>query len=197
MNIAPAIETIVAQKSAEDGLWFKDAIVYQLHVKVFQDSNGDGVGDFAGLTQRLGYLRDLGVTTLWLQPFYPSPGRDDGYDISDYGDINPAFGSMKDFRRFMQEAKRNDLRVIIELVVNHTSDQHPWFKRAKRSGRGTSARAARRPVRPSATSMSGVTRPIAIATRASSSRTSSRRTGRGIRSPSSTTGTASSPTSPI
>jgi maltose alpha-D-glucosyltransferase/alpha-amylase len=140
MNIAPTIESVVAQKNAEDGLWFKDAIVYQLHVKVFQDSNGDGVGDFAGLTQRLGYLRDLGVTTLWLQPFYPSPGRDDGYDISDYGDINPAFGTMKDFRRFMQEAKRNDLRVIIELVVNHTSDQHPWFKRAKRSGRGTSAR---------------------------------------------------------
>ncbi len=140
MNIAPDIESIVAQKSAEDGLWFKDAIVYQLHVKAFQDSNGDGVGDFAGLCERLDYLRDLGVTTLWLLPFYPSPGRDDGYDISDYGDINPSFGTMKDFRRFMQEAKRRDLRVITELVVNHTSDQHDWFKRAKRSAEGSSAR---------------------------------------------------------
>ena len=140
MNIAPTIEPAAAQQTAEDGLWFKDAIVYQLHVKAFQDSNHDGIGDFAGLTQRLDYLRDLGVTTLWLLPFYPSPGRDDGYDISDYGDINPQFGSMRDFRRFMQEAKRLGLRVITELVVNHTSDQHPWFKRAKRSGRGTSAR---------------------------------------------------------
>ena len=140
MNIAPAIDTIVAQKSAENGLWFKDAIVYQLHVKAFQDSNGDGIGDFAGLCERLDYLRDLGVTTLWLLPFYPSPGRDDGYDISDYGDINASFGTMKDFRRFMQEAKRRDLRVITELVVNHTSDQHDWFKRAKRSANGSSAR---------------------------------------------------------
>ena len=139
MNVMPAIEA--EQKTTEDdGLWFKDAIVYQLHVKAFQDANGDGIGDFAGLTERLDYLRDLGVTALWLLPFYPSPGRDDGYDISDYGDINPQFGNMKDFRRFMHEAKRRDLKVITELVVNHTSDQHPWFKRAKRSGRGTSAR---------------------------------------------------------
>ena len=123
------------EAAADDGLWFKDAVIYQLHVKAFRDSNGDGVGDFAGLTERLDYLRDLGVTTLWLLPFYPSPGRDDGYDISDYGDINPAFGTMKDFRRFMQEAKRRGLRVITELVVNHTSDQHDWFKRAKRSAR--------------------------------------------------------------
>jgi maltose alpha-D-glucosyltransferase/alpha-amylase len=140
MNIAPTIEPSAAQQADEDGLWFKDAIIYQLHVKAFQDSNHDGVGDFAGLTERLDYLRDLGVNTLWLLPFYPSPGRDDGYDISDYGDINPQFGTMKDFRRFMQEAKRRGLRVITELVVNHTSDQHKWFKRAKRSGRGTSAR---------------------------------------------------------
>ena len=101
MNVVPTLDTESAQK-ADDGLWFKDAIVYQLHVKAFQDSNGDGIGDFAGLTERLDYLRDLGVTTLWLLPFYPSPGRDDGYDISNYGDINPDFGSMKDFRRFMQ-----------------------------------------------------------------------------------------------
>ena len=139
MNVRPEIDT--DQKTAEDdGLWFKDAVVYQLHVKAFQDSNGDGIGDFAGLTERLDYLHDLGVTALWLLPFYPSPGRDDGYDISDYGDINPSFGTMKDFRRFMQEAKRRDLRVITELVVNHTSDQHNWFKRAKRSAAGSSAR---------------------------------------------------------
>jgi maltose alpha-D-glucosyltransferase / alpha-amylase len=139
MNIVPTLDTETAQK-LDDGLWFKDAIVYQLHVKAFQDSNGDGVGDFVGLTERLDYLRDLGVTALWLLPFYPSPGRDDGYDISDYGHINPAFGSMRDFRRFMQDAKRCGLRVITELVVNHTSDQHPWFKRAKRSPKGSSAR---------------------------------------------------------
>ena len=138
MNIMPA--SIEEQKAADDGLWFKDAVVYQLHVKAFQDSNGDGIGDFAGLTERLDYLRDLGVTTLWLLPFYPSPGRDDGYDISDYGDINRDFGTMRDFRRFMQEAKRRDLRVITELVINHTSDQHDWFKRAKRSPKGSSAR---------------------------------------------------------
>jgi maltose alpha-D-glucosyltransferase / alpha-amylase len=138
MNVMPTID--VLQKAADDGLWFKDAIIYQLHVKAFHDSNGDGVGDFAGLTERLDYLRDLGVTALWLLPFYPSPGRDDGYDISDYGDINPAFGTMKDFRRFMQEAKRRDLRVITELVINHTSDQHDWFKRAKRSPKRSSAR---------------------------------------------------------
>ena len=129
-----------AAQTTDDGLWFKDAIVYQLHVKAFFDSNGDGVGDFVGLTERLDYLRDLGVTTLWLLPFYPSPGRDDGYDISDYGNVNPDFGTMRDFRRFMQEAKRRGLRVITELVVNHTSDEHKWFKRAKRSAPHTSAR---------------------------------------------------------
>ena len=139
MNIMPTLASNTAQET-DDGLWFKDAIFYQLHVKAFQDSNGDGIGDFAGLTERLDYLRDLGVTTLWLLPFYPSPGRDDGYDISDYGDVNAAFGTMRDFRRFMHEARRRGLRVITELVVNHTSDQHPWFKRAKRSARGTSAR---------------------------------------------------------
>src|SRR6185437_14873670 len=138
MNVRPDIT--VAPEAADDGLWFKDAIVYQLHVKAFADNNNDGVGDFAGLTGKLDYLRDLGVDTLWLLPFYPSPGRDDGYDISDYGDINPAFGTMKDFRRFMHEAKRLGLRVITELVINHTSDQHDWFKRAKRSPKGTSAR---------------------------------------------------------
>ncbi len=123
-----------------DELWFKDAIIYQLHVKAFADSNNDGVGDFAGLTSKLDYLQDLGVTTLWLLPFYPSPGRDDGYDISDYRTINPDFGTTQDFRRFMLEAKRRKLRVITELVINHTSDQHPWFQRARRSKPGSDAR---------------------------------------------------------
>ena len=131
---------VPAQEAGSDELWYKDAIIYQLHVKAFADSNNDGIGDFAGLTEKLGYLQELGVTTLWLLPFYPSPGRDDGYDIADYGDINPDFGTMKDFRRFIQEAKKRGLRVITELVVNHTSDQHDWFKRARRSDRDSSAR---------------------------------------------------------
>jgi maltose alpha-D-glucosyltransferase/alpha-amylase len=123
-----------------DELWYKDAIIYQLHVKAFADSNNDGIGDFAGLTEKLGYLQDLGVTALWLLPFYPSPGRDDGYDIADYGDINPDFGTMKDFRRFIQEARKRGMKVITELVINHTSDQHDWFKRARRSDPKSSAR---------------------------------------------------------
>src|SRR6266700_198098 len=123
-----------------DELWFKDAIVYQLHVKAFADSNNDGIGDFAGLTERLDYLEDLGVTALWLLPFYPSPGRDDGYDISDYRTINADFGTMTDFRRFMQEARRRKLRVLTELVINHTSDQHPWFVRARQSKPTSDAR---------------------------------------------------------
>ncbi|MBV8575470.1 MAG: maltose alpha-D-glucosyltransferase, partial [Acetobacteraceae bacterium] len=111
-----------------------------MHVKAFADSNNDGIGDFAGLTEKLDYLQQLGVTALWLLPFYPSPGRDDGYDISDYGTINPDFGTMKDFKRFIQEAKKRGLRVITELVINHTSDQHDWFKRARRSDRRSNAR---------------------------------------------------------
>jgi maltose alpha-D-glucosyltransferase/alpha-amylase len=138
MNISPQIA--VDAKATDDSLWYKDAIIYQLHVKAFADSNNDGIGDFAGLTSRLDYLQDLGVTALWLLPFYPSPGRDDGYDISDYRRINPDFGTMKDFRRFLSEARRRNLRVITELVVNHTSDQHPWFRRARRSKPGSDAR---------------------------------------------------------
>jgi maltose alpha-D-glucosyltransferase/alpha-amylase len=142
MNVASAIHTEGLTVTDLDGdeLWYKDAIIYQLHVKAFADSNNNGIGDFAGLTEKLGYLRDLGVTALWLLPFYPSPGRDDGYDIADYGAINPDFGTMKDFKRFIQEAKKRGLRVITELVINHTSDQHDWFKRARRSHRGSSAR---------------------------------------------------------
>nr|WP_151202193.1 maltose alpha-D-glucosyltransferase [Afipia carboxidovorans] len=138
MNVMTSIAK--SQQTETDELWYKDAIIYQLHVKAFADSNNDGIGDFAGLTEKLDYLQDLGVTCLWLLPFYPSPGRDDGYDIADYGAINPDFGTMKDFRRFITEAKRRGLRVITELVINHTSDQHPWFKRARRSHAGSSAR---------------------------------------------------------
>ncbi|MBR0899638.1 maltose alpha-D-glucosyltransferase [Bradyrhizobium tropiciagri] len=141
MNVFSSVNTEVkiATETA-DQLWYKDAIIYQLHVKAFADSNNDGIGDFTGLTEKLGYLQELGVTALWLLPFYPSPGRDDGYDIGDYGDINPDFGTMKDFKRFIQEAKKRGLRVITELVVNHTSDQHAWFKRARRSPPNSSAR---------------------------------------------------------
>jgi maltose alpha-D-glucosyltransferase / alpha-amylase len=137
VNVLPQV---VLDAAAADQAWYKDAIIYQLHVKAFADSNGDGIGDFAGLTERLDYLHDLGANALWLLPFYPSPGRDDGYDIADYRRINPDFGTLKDFRRFMLEAKRRGLRVITELVINHTSDQHAWFKRARRSKPGSNAR---------------------------------------------------------
>jgi maltose alpha-D-glucosyltransferase / alpha-amylase len=142
MNLMSSVDTTELPITDLDGdeLWYKDAIFYQLHVKAFADSNNDGIGDFAGLTEKLGYLQDLGVTALWLLPFYPSPGRDDGYDIADYGAINPDLGTMKDFRRFIVEAKRRGLRVITELVINHTSDQHDWFKRARRSDPKSSAR---------------------------------------------------------
>ncbi|WON73814.1 maltose alpha-D-glucosyltransferase [Nitrosospira sp. Is2] len=121
----------------EDSLWYKDAIIYQLHVKTFFDSNGDGIGDFAGLISKLDYLQELGVTALWLLPFYPSPGRDDGYDIADYHNVHPAVGDMADFHRFINEAHRRGLRVITELVINHTSDQHPWFQAARRAPPGS------------------------------------------------------------
>jgi maltose alpha-D-glucosyltransferase/alpha-amylase len=124
----------------EDPLWYKDAIIYELHVKTFFDSNGDGIGDFPGLISKLDYLQELGVNTLWLMPFYPSPGRDDGYDISDYHNVHPAVGEMADFRRFIEEAHRRGLRVITELVINHTSDQHPWFQAARRSPPGSNKR---------------------------------------------------------
>src|SRR5690349_5986756 len=110
----------------DDPLWYKDTVTYEAHVKAFFDANDDGVGDFKGLRAKLDYLQDIGVTAIWLLPFYPSPLRDDGYDIADYRDINPSYGTMKDFRDFVREAHRRGLRVITELVVNHTSDQHPW-----------------------------------------------------------------------
>jgi maltose alpha-D-glucosyltransferase / alpha-amylase len=125
---------------ADDPLWYKDAVIYQAHVRAFFDSNGDGMGDFRGLTQKLDYLQDLGITAVWLLPFYPSPWRDDGYDIADYSEIHPAYGTMTDFKRFMREAHARGLRVITELVINHTSDQHPWFQRARRAKKGSPAR---------------------------------------------------------
>src|SRR5690606_17402933 len=109
-----------------DPLWYKDAIIYQIHVRAFFDSNDDGIGDFKGLTGKLDYIQRLGVNALWLLPFYPSPMRDDGYDIADYRNINPVYGTLRDFKRFVREAHRRGLKVITELVVNHTSDQHPW-----------------------------------------------------------------------
>ncbi|CAN5792055.1 maltose alpha-D-glucosyltransferase [soil metagenome] len=124
----------------QDPLWYKDAIIYEAPVRAFMDSDGDGMGDFRGLTGKLDYLQDLGVTAIWLLPFYPSPWRDDGYDIADYSEIHPAYGTMTDFKRFLREAHARGLRVITELVINHTSDQHPWFQRARRAKPGSAAR---------------------------------------------------------
>ncbi len=121
-------------------LWYKDAIIYEAHVKTFYDSNNDGIGDFQGLRQKLGYLQSLGVTAIWLLPFYPSPLRDDGYDIADYMSVNPDYGTMEDFREFLEEAHTLGLKVITELVVNHTSDQHAWFQRARKAPAGSPER---------------------------------------------------------
>jgi maltose alpha-D-glucosyltransferase/alpha-amylase len=120
--------------------WYKDAIIYELHIKAFSDGNGDGIGDFTGLLEKISYLKDLGVTAIWLLPFYPSPLRDDGYDISDYYSINPSYGNIRDFKRFLKECHRSGLKVITELVINHTSDQHEWFKRARLSPKDSVAR---------------------------------------------------------
>ncbi|KQT14729.1 alpha-amylase [Methylobacterium sp. Leaf399] len=123
-----------------DPQWYRDAIIYQIHVKSFFDANNDGIGDFEGLTQKLDYVRDLGVTAIWLMPFYPSPLRDDGYDIGDYREVNPSYGTMEEFRRFVDAAHERGLRVITELVINHTSDQHPWFQRAREAPAGSPER---------------------------------------------------------
>jgi len=117
----------------EDSLWYKDAVIYQLHVRTFCDSNADGIGDFVGLTQRLDYLQELGTTAIWLLPFYPSPLRDDGYDIADYTTVHPSYGTLEDFKTFLTAAHNRGLRVIIEMVLNHTSDQHPWFQESRSS----------------------------------------------------------------
>jgi len=120
--------------------WYKDAVIYQVHVKAYQDSDNNGIGDFRGLIQRLDHIASLGVDVIWVMPFYPSPLRDDGYDIADYRTVNPSYGTMRDFRAFVQEAHARGLRVITELVINHTSDQHPWFQRARRAKPGTPER---------------------------------------------------------
>jgi maltose alpha-D-glucosyltransferase/alpha-amylase len=119
--------------SQDEILWYKDAVIYQLHVRTFCDSNGDGVGDFRGLTGKLDYLQELGINAIWLLPFFPSPLRDDGYDIADYTSVHPAYGSLQDFKDFLAAAHKRRIRVITEMVVNHTSDQHPWFQEARRS----------------------------------------------------------------
>src|SRR5262245_35177476 len=124
----------------DDPLWYRDAVIYELHVRAFADGGGDGIGDFRGLTAKLDYLQDLGVSALWLLPFYPSPLKDDGYDIADYTNVHPDYGTLADFDEFLNEAHRRGLRVVTELVLNHTSDQHPWFQRARRAPPGSPER---------------------------------------------------------
>ena len=116
-----------------DPLWYKDAVFYELHVRAFRDGNDDGIGDFIGLTSQLGHMKELGVDCLWLLPFFRSPLRDDGYDVADYRAIHPDYGTMADFDRFLEAAHGHGIRVIADLVVNHTSDQHPWFQSARRA----------------------------------------------------------------
>jgi maltose alpha-D-glucosyltransferase/alpha-amylase len=128
------------QDTPRDPLWYKDATIYQLHVKSFYDANGDGIGDFRGALQKIDYIADLGVDAIWLLPFYPSPRRDDGYDISDYRGVHPDYGTMHDLRAFIDAAHARDIKIITELVINHTSDQHPWFQRARHAKPGSAAR---------------------------------------------------------
>ena len=180
---SPSRSCATRRRSPDDPLWYKDAVIYELHVRAFHDSNGDGIGDFAGLTAEARLPRRTSASPrIWLLPFYPSPLQDDGYDIADYTDVHPAYGTLRDFQAFLREAHRRGLRVITELVCNHTSDQHPWFQRARRAPPGSAVARLLRLERHA--------RQV-HARRGSSSRTSSARTGPGIRSPSSTTGTAS------
>ena len=137
---APRRRKIETLRPDDDPLWYKDALIYELHVRAFNDSDADGSGDFRGLLEKLPYLQDLGVNAVWLLPFYPSPLRDDGYDIADYTDVNPMFGTLGDVNAFVKEAHHRGIRVINELVCNHTSDQHPWFQRARHSRTGSAAR---------------------------------------------------------
>src|SRR6476660_6733627 len=127
-------------RNGSDPLWYKDAVIYEVHVRAFYDSNADGIGDFPGLTQKLDYIRDLGANTIWLLPFYPSPLKDDGYDIASYEEINPTYGTIDDCRAFLDAAHSRGIRVITELVINHTSDQHPWFQRARRAPKNSPER---------------------------------------------------------
>lgn len=121
----------------DDSLWYKDAVIYELHIKAFQDSNGDGVGDIKGLIKRLDYLKELGVNAIWLLPFYPSPFKDDGYDIADYYNIHPDYGTLQDFKELLDQAHKRGMRIITELVLNHTSDQHPWFQKSRKAKKGS------------------------------------------------------------
>lgn len=123
-----------------DPLWYKDAIIYELHVRAFSDSNADGVGDFKGLIEKLDYVESLGITALWLLPFYPSPLKDDGYDIANYFGVHPEYGLLRDFKEFIKEAHKRGIRVITELVLNHTSDRHPWFQLARKAKSGSAMR---------------------------------------------------------
>jgi maltose alpha-D-glucosyltransferase / alpha-amylase len=134
MSVAASDSTSV------DPLWYKDAVIYQLHVKTFHDSNGDGIGDFRGLIEKLDYLQELGVTAIWILPFYPSPLKDDGYDIADYFSVNPNYGTLQDFQAFLAAAHERGLKVITELVINHSSDQNPWFQKSRRAAPGTPER---------------------------------------------------------
>jgi maltose alpha-D-glucosyltransferase/alpha-amylase len=137
----PVDAVVPAASAAEDDpLWYKDAIIYQAHVKSFFDSNNDGIGDFQGLTEKLDYLHNLGVTCLWILPFFPSPLKDDGYDIADYRNVHPSYGTLEDFKAFVNAAHERHIKILIELVVNHTSDQHPWFQRARHAPPGSPER---------------------------------------------------------
>jgi len=131
---------LAAEANAQDPQWYRDAVIYELHIKAYADGNGDGIGDFRGLTDKLDHVQSLGVNTIWLLPFYPSPLRDDGYDVADYRGVHPNYGTLDDFRAFVAEAHRRGLRVITELVVNHTSDQHPWFRAARKAPKGSPER---------------------------------------------------------
>jgi len=141
-NLTVPVDAVTPAPSAaqDDPLWYKDAVIYQAHVKSFFDSNNDGSGDFHGLTQKLDYLQSLGITCLWLLPFFPSPLKDDGYDIADYRDVHPSYGTLRDFEAFVRAAHDRHVKVLIELVVNHTSDEHPWFQRARRAPKGSPER---------------------------------------------------------
>ena len=135
-----ALPSPTAALTGDDPLWFKDAVIYQAHVKSFFDSNNDGIGDLAGITLKLDYLQSLGITCLWLLPFFPSPLKDDGYDIADYGNVNPRYGTLADFEALVRAAHGRGIKILIELVVNHTSDQHPWFQRARHAPPGSPER---------------------------------------------------------
>ena len=134
-------QAIHIDSTLEDNpLWYKDAIIYQVHIKAFADSNADGIGDFLGLIGKLDYLQQLGITAVWLLPFYPSPQRDDGYDIADYYNVSPSYNTLREFKQLLHAAHSRGIRVITELVLNHTSDQHPWFQRARLAKPGSQHR---------------------------------------------------------